>query len=37
VYKSFSPPVKGAGLMLDGSPAEAAGKLVSILSEKHLI
>jgi electron transfer flavoprotein beta subunit len=37
VYKSFSPPVKGAGMMIDGSPSEAAGKLVSILSEKHLI
>ena len=37
VYKSFSPPVKGAGMMLDGSPAEAAAKLVSILDEKHLI
>lgn len=37
VYKSFSPPVKGAGMMLDGSPAEAAGKLVSILNEKHMI
>jgi electron transfer flavoprotein beta subunit len=37
VYKSFSPPVKGAGMMIDGSPAEAAGKLASILSEKHLI
>jgi electron transfer flavoprotein beta subunit len=37
VYKSFSPPVQGAGMMIDGSPSEAAGKLASILSEKHLI
>ena len=37
VYKSFSPPVKGAGMMLDGSPAEAVTKMVSILSEKHMI
>ena len=37
VYKSFSPPVKGAGMMLDGSPKEAVGKLVSILNEKHII
>ena len=37
VYKSFSPPVKGAGMMLDGAPKEAAEQLVSILSEKHII
>lgn len=37
VYKSFSPPVKGAGMMLDGSAVEATTKLVSILSEKHMI
>lgn len=32
VYKSFSPPVKGAGVML-----EDAAKLVGFLNEKHLI
>ena len=32
VYKSFSPPVKGAGVML-----EDAAKLVGLLNEKHLI
>ena len=37
VYKSFSPPVKGAGMMLDGTAAEATTKLVSILNEKHMI
>ena len=37
VYKSFSPPVKGAGMMLEGAPKEAAEQLVSILSEKHII
>jgi len=37
VYKSFSPPVKAAGMMIDGSPAEAAAKLVSLLNEKHII
>ena len=37
VYKSFSPPVKGAGQMIDGTPAEAAAKLVGILNDKHLI
>ena len=37
VYKSFSPPVKGAGMMLEGAPKEATEQLVSILSEKHII
>ena len=37
VYKSFSPPVKGAGMMLDGTPQEAAAQLISILNEKHMI
>ena len=37
VYKSFSPPVKGAGMMIDGSAKEAAGKLASVLNEKHVI
>ena len=37
VYKSFSPPVKGAGVMIEGAPKEAAENLVSILSEKHII
>ena len=37
VYKSFSPPVKGAGMMIEGAPKEAAEKLVSILNEKHII
>ena len=37
VYKSFSPPLKGAGMMIDGSAAEAASKLVSILNDKHMI
>jgi electron transfer flavoprotein beta subunit len=32
VYKSFTPPQKGAGVMLEG-----ADKLVSILNDKHLI
>lgn len=37
VYKSFSPPVKGAGMMLDGTPQEAAAQLITILNEKHMI
>ena len=32
VYKSFSPPVKGAGMMV-----ESVGQLVGILNDKHLI
>lgn len=37
VYKSFSPPVKGAGVMLDGAAREAAKQLFGILAEKHVI
>jgi len=37
VYKSFSPPVKGACRMLDGSNEEAVAKLVEVLNEKHII
>jgi len=32
VYKSFAPPVKGAGMMV-----EDAAQLVGILNDKHLI
>ena len=32
VYKSFAPPVKGAGMMV-----ESVGQLVGILNDKHLI
>ena len=37
VYKSFSPPLKGAGVILDGSPAESVEKLFAALTEKHII
>ena len=37
VYKSFSPPVKGAGTMLEGAYKATCEQLVSILSEKHII
>ena len=37
VYKSFSPPVKGAGMMLDGADKETCEKLVAMLGEKHII
>jgi len=37
IYKSFAPPVKGAGMMLEGSGKETTDKLVSLLAAKHLI
>lgn len=37
VYKSFSPPVKGAGMMLEGADKAACDKLISMLDGKHLI
>ena len=37
VYKSFSPPVKGAGVMLEGSGKETVAKLFAALAERHII
>jgi len=37
VYKSFSPPVKGAGMMLEGADKSTVDQLVGILNDKHLI
>lgn len=37
IYKSFTPPQKGAGTMLDGGDKEACDKLVSLLAQKHII
>ena len=37
VYKSFSPPVKGAGTMLEGADKATCEQLVSLLEEKHII
>ncbi len=37
VYKSFSPPVKGAGMMMNGADKAACEELVSILNNKHII
>ncbi len=37
VYKSFSPPVKGAGMMMEGADKASCEKLVSILNDKHII
>lgn len=37
VYKSFSPPVRGAGMMMDGAGKAACDRLIAILNDKHLI
>ncbi len=37
VFRSFSAPVKGAGQMLKGSPAQAVTQLFDILETKHMI
>ncbi|MCL2200497.1 MAG: electron transfer flavoprotein subunit beta [Oscillospiraceae bacterium] len=37
VHKSFTPPPKGAGEMLHGTPSEMAAALVSKLTEKHVL
>lgn len=37
IYKSFAPPVKGAGMMLEGSGKETTDKLAGILTSKHII
>ena len=37
VYKSFSPPVKGAGMMLEGADKATCEQLVALLGEKHII
>ena len=37
VYKSFSPPVQGAGMMLEGADKATCEQLVAILGEKHII
>lgn len=37
VYKSFSPPVKGAGVLLEGPPRAAAERLLDALAQRHII
>lgn len=37
VYKSFTAPQKGAGMMLEGSAKETVSKLFEILEQKHLV
>ena len=37
IFKSFTPPVKGAGTMIEGNAKESAQKLASLLAAKHMI
>ena len=37
IYKSFTPPRKGSGVMLEGSGKETVEQLFGILSAKHII
>ena len=37
IFKSFTPPFKGQGMILHGSDKETAAELASILSKKHLV
>ena len=37
IYKSFTPPRKGSGMMLEGSGKETVERLFGILSAKHII
>ena len=37
IFKSFTPPQKGAGIMLEGNDRKTCDKLASILIEKHII
>jgi len=37
VKRTFSPPVKGAGKMLSGTPKEAVSSLIQELREKHIL
>jgi len=37
VYKSFTPAVKGKGIMLSGTTKENVGSVMALLKEKHII
>ena len=37
ILTSFTPPLKGAGTMLEGDGQETTDKLVGILTAKHII
>jgi electron transfer flavoprotein beta subunit len=37
VFRSFTPPQKGAGMMLQGAGKETVGQLYGMLAQKHLV
>jgi len=37
IFKSFTPPQKGVGMMFEGASREAIADLVARLQEKHVI
>ena len=37
LFKSFTPPQKGVGMMLEGADKETCEKLAGILAAKHII
>ena len=37
IFKSFTPPQKGVGMMLPGADKETTDKLAGILATKHII
>ena len=37
IFKSFTPPQKGAGMMLEGADRATCDKLAGMLAAKHLI
>ena len=37
IYKSFTPPRKGTGMMLEGDSRETTDQLIGILAAKHII
>ena len=37
IFKSFTPPQKGVGMMLEGSGKETCEELAAILTKKHII
>ena len=37
IFKSFTPPQKGVGQMLEGAGKETCEKLAGILADKHII
>ena len=37
IFKSFTPPAKGVGMMLEGDGKETCEKLVAMLADKHII